>query len=155
MKNNKRDAKNRMFGCLHKGRKRFWKAIIGANLPKNLEIRRYVGGFVSGVFARFYLFQNYCVSENNIFQMKNNEKAVGILTYSDRFWSSYSLKDVFSDDLSLSEGTLGVSFLQWNKFLRNLWNSFAMKYLLRKCEIRCGVWGNLFNFIFLHCENTS
>ena len=60
-------------------------AIIGANRLKNLEIRQYIGGFVSGVFARFYLIQNYCVSENNIFQMKNNEKAVGILTYSDRF----------------------------------------------------------------------
>ena len=60
-------------------------AIIDANLLKNLEIRRYIGGFVSGVFARFYLIQNYCVSKNNVFQMKDNEKAVGILTYSDRF----------------------------------------------------------------------
>ena len=59
-------------------------AIIGVNLLKNLEIRQYVCGFGSGVFARFYLIQNYCVSENNIFQIKNNEKAVGILTYSDR-----------------------------------------------------------------------
>ncbi len=60
-------------------------AIIGANMLKNVEIRQYVCGFVSGVFARFYLIQNYCVSENNVFQMKKVEKAVGILTYSDRF----------------------------------------------------------------------
>ena len=60
-------------------------AIIGANLLKNLEIQQYVCGFVSGVFTRFYHIQNYCVSENNVFQMKNNEKAFGILTYSERF----------------------------------------------------------------------
>ena len=60
-------------------------AIIGANLLKNLEIRRYVCGFVSGVFARFYLIQNYFVSENDGFQMKNNEKTGGILSYVARF----------------------------------------------------------------------
>ena len=60
-------------------------AIIGANLLKNLEIRQYICGFVSGVFARFYLIQNYFVSENDGFQMKNNEKAGGILPYVARF----------------------------------------------------------------------
>ena len=56
-------------------------AIIGANVLKSLDIRQYACGFVSNIFARFYLIQNYFVSENDGFQMKNNEKKGGILSY--------------------------------------------------------------------------